>query len=275
MRHFFSAFILLLLALLPTAAGAHTTVLVPCQKQDGQQTVKVLHFHPASGSDLMGIRLGARDTANLKGLDSIFVIHQRQEKNLAGVVIPEEYTVRGRKSAIYTIPLDRKNGFSTPGDYIIVVKHQPHWKKHEGIFRQKVAKLYLNYWGLTTDWPRRALKNMPEIIPLVPPDKVYAGTLFRAEAVNDAGKLLPHAKIQVEYLNYELGETELDTATGGFLPENLASGVIYTDGSGSFSFIPTRQGLWTFTLLDGDDNRFIRGKALEYDSSLSILVRGK
>ena len=154
-----------------------------------------------------------------------------------------------------------------------MVRHKAHWKKNENIYRQKVAKLCLNNLGVTSDWPDRVLKNTPEIIPLVQPYTVYSGTLFRAEAVDDEGKIISHAKIQIEYMNYTLGNIELDTTTSGFLKEEIGNCTIFTNSNGSFSFIPPRKGVWTFTLVDGDNNKFIQGKRLEYDSSLSILVK--
>ena len=263
---------LFLIVLFPISATAHTTTLIPYTTKDGQKTVKVIHFHPSTGSSLMGIRLGAEDSKHLKGLDSIFVIHKEEEKKLHAVAIPDYYTVRGEQRETYTIPINRKSGFFKPGDYIIVVKHKAHWKIQEELYRQKVAKFCLNYGDLISDWPNRVLKHMPEIIPLVQPYSVYAGSLFRAEAVNDEGRLIPHAKIRIEYLNHTLGDTELDTTTAGFIKEDIGNTVIYTDSSGSFSFIPPKEGVWTFTLVDGDNNKFIQGKRLEYDSSLSILV---
>ena len=271
MQYFVTIFFII--ALVPTSAIAHTTTLIPHINKDGQKTVKVLHFHPSTGSGLMGIRLSVEDSKDIKGLDSIFIIHEKEEIELDDVAIPDFYTVRGEKRGTYTIPIHKKSGFFKPGDYIIVVTHKAHWKKHEGLYRQKVAKFCLNYYGVITNWPNRVLRNMPEIIPLVQPYSVYTGSLFRAEAVNDEGKQIPHAKIQIEYLNYTAGDTELDTTTAGFIAEDIADTVIFTDSNGSFSFVPLRKGLWTFTLVDGDDNKFIQGKRLEYDSSLSILVK--
>jgi len=271
MKYFLTLFFIIVL--FPISAIAHTTTLIPHINKDGQKTVKVLHFHPSTGSNLMGIRLGAEDSKYLKGLDSIFIIHEKEEIKLHNVAIPDYYTVRGEKRETYTILINKKSGFFKPGDYIIVVTHKAHWKKNEDLYRQKVAKLCLNYWGVMSDWPNRVLKNMPEIIPLVPPYSVYAGSLFRAEAVNDEGMRIPHAKIQIEYLNYTVGDTELDTTTAGFIKEDIAESIIFTDSNGSFSFVPSREGLWTFTLVDGDNNKFIQGKMLEYDSSLSILVK--
>ena len=257
----------------PMSAVAHTTTLIPHMDKGGLKSVKVLHFHPSTGSNLMGIRLGVEDSENLKGLESIFLIHKREEKKLETVAIPDYYTVRDEKRETYSIPVNKKSGFFKPGDYIIVVTHKAHWKKHEGVYRQKVSKICLNYLGVISDWPNRVLKNIPEIVPLVSPCNVYAGTLFRAEAINDEGERIPHAKIRIEYLNYRLGDTELDTMTAGFIKEDMADIIIFTDSSGSFSFIPSREGLWSFTLVDGDNNKFMQGKELEYDSSLSILVK--
>ena len=99
------------------------------------------------------------------------------------------------------------------------------------------------------------------------------GNLFRAEVVNDEGDSLAHAKIQVEYLRFELGEIALGTTGNGSVAEELGDTFVFTDKSGSFAFIPPQEGVWTFTLVDGDNGKLIQGKKLEYDSSLSIVVK--
>ena len=91
-----------IIVLFPLSAIAHTTTLIPHINKDGQKTVKVLHFHPSTGSNLMGIRLGAEDSKNLKGLDSIFVIHEKEERKLNTAAIPDYYTVRGEKKETYS-----------------------------------------------------------------------------------------------------------------------------------------------------------------------------
>jgi len=273
MKCFSTLFLIAGLFLLPVSVTAHTTTLLPYIDKNGRKMVKIIHFHPAAGSDLMGIRLGVEDSKDIKGLASIILIHENQEKNLAAVAIPDYYRVRGERKETYSIPIDKKSGFFKPGDYIIIVKHNAHWKKHLGLYIQKVAKFYINYFGVMSDWPYRVLKNMPEIIPLVQPYNVHAGALLRAEVVNEAGRRIPHAKINIEYLNFALGESELVTTTAGFVKEDIAESTIFTDSSGSFSFIPPRKGLWTFTLMDGDNHKTIQGKELEFDSSISILVK--
>ncbi len=148
-----------MLFLFPVTAMAHTTILIPYLNKDGQKTVKVIHFHPSTGSDIMGIRLGIEDSEILKGLDSIFIIYKKEEKNLNTIAIPDYYTVRGERRETYTIPINKKSGFFKPGDYIIVVTHKAHWKKHEGVYRQKVSKLYLNHL-----WAARSSERLHSFI---------------------------------------------------------------------------------------------------------------
>jgi hypothetical protein len=97
MKYFATLFLIIVLFLFPISAIAHTTTLIPHINKDGQKTVKVLHFHPATGSNLMGIRLGAEDSKNLKGLDSIFLIHEKEEKNLHNVAIPDYYAGENKR----------------------------------------------------------------------------------------------------------------------------------------------------------------------------------
>ncbi len=255
----------------PVYSRAHTTALIPKVSKDHGKTIKVIHFSPADGSNIMGIRLGAEDTRKLKGLDSIFVVHKGKVQNLDEKVVPDYYTVRGEKRETYTIPINRANSFSRAGDYVVVVKHPPHWKQQLGFYKQKITKSFINIGGLLTDWPNRVLENEPEIIPLVAPHTIHAGALFRAEAVNDRGKKIPNAKIFVEYLNYALGDNALET-NPHIANEQFAQSTVFADSNGVFAFIPSRAGVWTLTLVDGDADRMVNGKKLSYDSSLSLSV---
>ena len=96
-----------IIGLFPISATAHTTTLIPHIDKDGQKSIKVLHFHPATGSGLMGIRLGVEDSKYLKGLDSIFLFHEKKEIKLHDVAVPDYYTVRGDKRESYTIPINK------------------------------------------------------------------------------------------------------------------------------------------------------------------------
>ncbi len=267
------AFIFLILLYFSQSSMAHTTVFIPQSDPDGKKMVRIIHCHPFSGSGIMGIRLHEKDTDHLKGLESIKVIHEGKVRDLSDAVTPDYYTVRNDRREIYTLSLDRKNGFLKPGDYAIVVRHSLHWKEKYGLFLQKTAKFYVNIGGLVTDWPNRLLKGDPEIIPLVSPYGVYAGTLFRAEAVNSRGERIPHARITVEYLNYNAADNALDVSSPLMSREDLGSVMFFTDAGGSFSFIPVRAGIWTFTLSLPAKESPESGKKIKYDSSLTVVVK--
>ena len=264
---------LLLLLSFPGLTVAHTTVLVPRQTAAGERIVKIIHFHPFTGSGLMGIRLGVEDTPKLKGLKSIYMVHKGERIDLRAAVVADFFSVGKDHCETYTLPLERQNGFAGAGDYAVVVEHRAHWKKAEGLYRKKIAKLYLNYGGMITDWPRRLLEKAPEIIPLVRPYDFPHGVLFRAVAVDDRGQPLPYARIEIEYLNGRLADDRMLVESDDLLDETLGSRVIFADLQGSFAFIPPRAGLWTLTLVDGDAGRQFKKRKLEYDSSLSFTVR--
>jgi uncharacterized GH25 family protein len=263
---------LILMLLLPVYVSAHTTVLFPHVNEYGGKSLMLVHLFPWNGDNIVGIRLHEKDTEQTKGIEALYLIHDGKESDISASAIPGFYTVKSSSGACYTIPLTRKM-VSRAGDYIFVVKHAAHWKKNLGFYIQKTGKFFINNGALVTDWPHRVLKNAPEIIPLSAPYSVYSGTLFRAQVVDDRGDLIPHAKILVEFLNYKAGEKGLDISSPLLEQRELGETVLFTDNSGAFSFVPPRDGIWTFTLVDGDRDAMVNGKKLQYDSSVSIEVK--
>ncbi len=267
-----STILLILMLQLPVCVFAHTTVIFPLGNGHGGKTLKVVHFVPWKGDNIMGIRLHAQDSKNLKGLESISLVHEGTTKDISDLAVPDFYTVRDDAAGeSYSIPLDRKI-IPRAGDYIFVIKHNQHWKKEQGIYIRKISKFFINNGGFITDWPYRIFQNAPEIIPLSAPYGVYTGTLFRAQAVDDRGKVIPHAKILVEYLNYKTGVQGLDTSSPFLQQKEQGETVLFADNSGAFSFVPSIEGIWTFTLIDGDRNIMVADKQLQYNSSVSIKV---
>jgi uncharacterized GH25 family protein len=263
---------LIAVLLLPLVAAAHTTVIFPETGKNGKVNLRVVHFMPWRGDSIMGIRLHQNDTATVKGLESISMIHDGIETDISDIARPAMCTVKDGKRECYEIPLSR-NMISRAGDYIFVVEHILHWKKHLGYYIKKISKFFINQGGLVTDWPNRVLKDAPEIIPLSPPGSVYTGTLFRAQVVDDKGELIPHARIHVEFFNYEMCEGGISAAAPILRNRDMGDLVLFSDNSGAFSFVPPKEGIWTFTLVDGDHNVMIDGKKLQYDSSVSIAVK--
>ena len=263
---------LLTVLLLPVLAMAHTTVIFPAADENGRKDLMVVHFVPWHGNNIMGIRLHAEDSPTVKGLESISMIHDGKERDISDLAVSRQYLVKNGRAECYSIPLSRKM-ISRAGDYVFVVKHMPHWKKNLGFYICKVSKFFMNRGGLVTDWPNRLFEDAPEIMPLSPPYSVYAGTLFRAEVVDNTGKNIAHARIHVEFLNYEAGRGGIDATSPILSQRDMGESVLYADSSGAFSFVPPVAGIWTFTLVDGDRDLMINGKKLQYDSSVSVAVK--
>ncbi len=262
-----------LIFVFPGWVAAHTTTLIPTVDKNGSRVIRVVHFSPHAGTNIVGIRLGVKDSKTLKGLAAIYAVHNGEKRDLNSIVLPDYFTVIDGKAESYSIPVSRRHGFARAGDYVIVVEHQPHWKKNLGYYKQKIAKLFINNAGLITDWSNRLLEKKPEIVPLVPPWAVFSGSLFRAEAVNDKGTEIPYAEILIEFLNYKTNFVGVESNSPIMAQSKRGNLTIFADSSGTFSFIPPVAGVWTFTLVDGDKNRTIDGKELSYDSSISILVK--
>ena len=262
---------ILLAVLLPGWAAAHTTIIFPQVDPHGEKNLLVAHLMPSTGGGVMGIRLHEKDTPSIKGLESFTLVHDGRYKDISALALPSTFSGRDGNGECYLIPLAATMA-TRAGDYVFVVRHLPHWKKNHGLYINKICKFFLNNGGLVTDWPHRILRDAPEIIPLAPPYCVYPGSLFRARAVDDRGENIANAEIHVEFLNYRTGDWGIDLSAPLLANREITNFVLFADNSGAFSFIPPRQGIWTFTLVDGDRNAEFNGRELRYDSSVTIAV---
>ena len=249
---------------------AHTTIHTSQKDKNGIR-VKILHFHPNKGTDLMGLKLGGKDEKEIKSLESVYFINKGKKRDLAPFL--EKITLKNatEKAPELAVTLNRTTGTRGGGDYIVVSKHTPHLKPW-GVYIQLVTKSFENIAGMITDWPNRVLDSLPEIIPLVSPTKISVGDIFRAYVVDKTGKTISHAKINIEYLNYKI---ENDSILSNPLTDNeeMIDQTIFTNSVGEFSFIPKRSGLWSFTLMDADAGAKINGKELKFNSLISIKVK--
>ena len=252
------------------AVVAHTTIQTS-ETASGKATVKIMHFHPTNGGGLMGLKLGGEDTKDVKIINNVYYIHKGDKFNLKKSV--SSFSLKNSEGSApeLSVQLDKNNGFRRGGDYIVVSKHIPHLKEGK-YYIQLVTKSFLNRGGFLTDWPNRVLDSMPEIIPLVNPNKVYEGDIFRGYIVNDNGEPISHGELHIEFLNYEIYNDSIGSEPK-FENKNFVERVIFSNNDGSFSFIPNKKGVWSITLLDGDKNRSIGGENLIFNSLITLEVK--
>ncbi len=87
------------------------------------------------------------------------------------------------------------------GDYTFVLKPAPYYEEQEDKYIQQITKTVVNIGGLPGAWDE-PLGLPVEIVPLDKPYANWVGGVFRA-VVLSGGEPVPHAEVEVEFLNHE------------------------------------------------------------------------
>ena len=109
------------------------------------------------------------------------------------------------------------------GDYTYVLRPAPYYEQQEDKYIQQITKTMINIGGLPGSWDE-PLGLPVEIVPLDKPYANWVGGVFRATVLAD-GRPVPHAEIEVEYLNHE---PQIDSASlrpPG--PSHRATGILH------------------------------------------------
>ena len=157
------------------------------------------------------------------------------------------------------------------GDFMFTLEPGPYWEASEGIYITQYTKTIVNRAGLPTDWSEPTGMKA-EIVPLNWPVNLFAGTTFRGIVMMD-GQPVPHAEVEVEYLNTKAFKGVFEDASlteydfeGS---ESPAMGFI-TNADGEFSFSFPWSGWWGFVaLMEGDP---IEGKDQEVGAAIFMKV---
>lgn len=130
-----------------------------------------------------------------------------------------------------------------PADYVFYLEPAPYWEPVEGKMIVHYTKVVVNGMGAGGGWDVSA--DLPvEIEPLSRPYGVWTGNVFRGVVRRD-GEPVPHAEIEVEYLN-EGGEVDIPSSP-------FVTQVIKADEDGVFTYAMPREGWWGFAaLVEGD-----------------------
>jgi len=163
----------------------------------------------------------------------------------------------------------------TMGDYVFCLEPEPYFEKSEDSYIQQFTKSYVNVAGMATDWDREI--GMPaEIVPLDKPYGVWAGSTFRGVVMGD-GKPVPHAEIEVEFMNHEpLMEDNAFAEKAAFeapypFMETLT---IKANDKGEFVFGIPREGWWGFAALGVGPETEYKGKELSQDGVIWVYAHG-
>lgn len=210
--------------------------------------------------------------------EAFYVIQDRGEdipnkkKDLKKYLKPVTWTNSDDESAkAYTANLP-KSVVRSLGDYSFVVVPEPYFEKSEDKYIKQYTRTMVNVGGVPGAWDQ-PLDDLPvQIVPLDKPYANWVGGVFRG-VVMAGGKPVPHAEIEIEYVNHDplIGEARFNPE-GKIEPPQDAFGTmsIRANAAGEVIIGLPKEGWWGICALDLDDGETYRGKDLSVDAVLWV-----
>ena len=213
-----------------TAAMGHFQVMVPAtdiaDTDNRTVNLQILFTHPMEQGPVMEMGTPVQFGVLVNG----------EKRDLRKSLKPRKVKGKTGYAASYTV--------KAPGDHVFFIEPAPYWEPAEQKMIIHYTKVVVEAMGAEEGWD--AMVGLPvEIEPLVRPYGLWTGNAFRG-IVRKAGKVVPFAELEVEYLN-EGGKVAIPA--GPFVTQ-----VIKADVNGVFSYAMPRAGWWAFAaLIDGDE----------------------
>lgn len=238
MRKIFStiAVAALFFALRPASADAHFGAIIPAddivsRQDDKTVALEVKFIHPLE-----------QHYMEMEKPKQFGVVHRGEKIDL----LPTLRAAKGKSA-------DQQGEFTfwqtaypikRPGDYTFFVEPVPYWEPAEDLFIVHYAKVCVNALGLEEGWDE-ALGLETEIVPLTRPYGLWTNNIFTGRVLLQ-GKPVPHAEVEIEYLNESPGNKTV------VLPPSdpYVTQVVKADADGVFSYAMPRAGWWGFSALN-------------------------
>jgi cobalt/nickel transport protein len=157
------------------------------------------------------------------------------------------------------------------GDYSFVLRPAPYYEGNEDKYIQQITKTVVNIGGIPGAWDE-PLGLPVEIVPLDKPYANWVGGVFRAVVLSN-GEPVPHAEVEIEYLNHEPDiAARRFTPEGKFMPPqgSFVTLSIRADANGQVIIGLPAAGWWGICALNLDDGLTHEGKELSLDAVLWV-----
>ncbi|MBN2705769.1 MAG: DUF4198 domain-containing protein [Deltaproteobacteria bacterium] len=253
------AMVLALAFALPAAAHFQMLYTPECAlERGGEIDLKLVFTHPFE----------AGHTMDMGAPERFFMVHKEQRENLIDRLKPITWNSLTNSGKAYELKGYRLKGM---GDFVFCLVPEPYFEGSEEVYIQQCAKMIVNVAGAPTDWDAEI--GLPaEIVPLAKPYAQWAGNVFQG-VVKGAGKPVPFAEIEVEYLNHapEMAANRFAAAAAVAAPQDaFVTMTIRADANGTFTFAMPMAGWWGFCALGvGPDNEY-KGKELSQDAVIWV-----
>lgn len=266
MKKFAISFLLLLLFAGSLFAHFQLIYTPESHVKGNEVEFRLVFTHPADSGHTMVI--GKDKDGNVKGFKEFYAIHKGEKTDLMSGLKKSTFKTAENQDEAYNFTLDKSFGFRGAGDWVLIAVPHPYFEQAEDSYIQQVTKVMINKNDMVTDWQNRCAEGYPEIMPLVAPYDVWVGGVFRGVVLDSAGKPVPNAEIEFEYINYDVDMKRNEFKRRA--KTQAAAGLIYADQNGVFSFVPHREGYWGFAALGAGNQNEYDGKELSQDAVLWI-----
>ncbi len=270
MRKTVNYFIASIIMVLSSTSHAHFQMLYTpdAALAKGQETSWALIFsHPFSNGYPM----------DMGEPEAFYVVHDRGEdipnkttdlkKHLEAV----QWTNSDNESASAFVANLPKSITRSIGDYNFVLTPSPYYEAEEDKYIQQITKTVINVGGAPGAWDQ-PLGLPVEIVPLDKPYANWVGGVFRAVVLSN-GKPVPHAEIEIEYLNHDpLLEKNTFDPVGKVTPpqDSFVTMSIRANAQGEVMIGLPKAGWWGICALDLDDGQLYNKKELSLDAVLWV-----
>ena len=214
-------------------------------------------------------------TMDMGAPEAFYVVSQRGEAeprmtDLMQYLEPIEWSGVETKAAAF-LARPPRNVTRSLGDYTFVLRPAPFYEGQEDKYIQQITKTVVNVGGLPGAWDQ-PLGLPVEIVPLDKPYANWVGGVFRAVVLAD-GKPVPHAEVEVEFLNHEpqIDARRFDPQPKVTAPQDSFKTLsIRANAAGEIMIGLPKAGWWGICALDLDDGAKHEGKELSVDAVLWI-----
>lgn len=226
----------------------------------GKINLKLVFTHPFE----------AGHTMNMGTPEEFFVVRKGKKKDLLGSLKPITWKSLTNEGKAYEVSYKLRG----MGDYVFCLVPAPYYEKSEDIYMQQITKAIVNVAGAPTDWDQEI--GLPaEIAPLDKPYALWTGNVFRG-VVKSAGKPVPFAEVEVEYLNHKplmdknmfAKEAKVEAPQDAFVTLTIKA-----DANGVFAFGIPKAGWWGFSALGVGPKKEYKGKEFSQDAIIWIQAR--
>jgi cobalt/nickel transport protein len=212
-------------------------------------------------------------TMNMGTPEEFYVVAQRGEgdprkTDLTQYLEPIEWS-GGESTGAAFLARPPRTVTRSLGDYTFVLTPAPYYEANEDKYIQQITKTVINVGGLPGAWDE-PLGLPVEIVPLDKPYANWVGGVFRAVVLAN-GEPVPHAEVEVEFLNHEpqVAERRFDPEGKVTAPQDSFKTLsIRADANGQIIIGLPKAGWWGICALDLDDDEKHEGKELSVDAVL-------